>query len=134
MSDRTGRMDIRAAYGLHGREMILFLNQLQLARKRNVVFVGILEKNTDDFGRSEWAVQMEGQKTARELPGIVDEIITMQWVDFGDGKPVRAFVCTMPNPFGYPAKDRSGRLQQLEKPHLGELLAKLTSKEDQPVA
>ena len=68
---------------------------------------------------------MEGAKTGRELPGIVDQIITMQWVDFGDGKPVRAFVCTSPNPWGYPAKDRAGRLEQIEEPHLGKLIAKL---------
>ena len=49
----------------------------------------------------------------------------MQWVDFGDGKPVRAFVCTSPNPWGYPAKDRSGRLEQFEPPDLGKLIAKL---------
>jgi hypothetical protein len=63
------------------------------------------------------------------LPGIVDEIITMQFIDFGDGMPVRAFVCTSPNPWGYPAKDRSGRLKQLEEPHLGKLIEKLTAKE-----
>ena len=68
---------------------------------------------------------MEGAKTGRELPGIVDQIITMNWIDFGDGVPVRAFVCTSPNPWGYPAKDRAGRLEQIEKPHLGELIAKL---------
>src|SRR5262249_4585945 len=44
----------------------------------------------------------------------------------GDGKPVRVFVCTNPNPWGYPAKDRSGRLEQLEPPHLGALIEKLT--------
>jgi hypothetical protein len=134
ISEKTGRKDIRGAYGLHGREMILLLNQLQLARRRNVVFVAILEKTTDDFGRSEWTIQMEGQKTAREMPGIVDQILTMQFVDFGDGKPIRAFVCTSPNPYGYPAKDRSGRLQQFEKPHLGELLTRLTSREDREAA
>jgi hypothetical protein len=36
-------------------------------------------------------------------------------------------VCTSPNPWGYPAKDRSGRLEQIEKPHLGELIEKLTA-------
>ena len=59
---------------------------------------GILERVVDDFNRRELAPQMEGAKTGRELPGIVDEIITMQWIDFGDGVPVRAFVCTLPNP------------------------------------
>ena len=69
--------------------------------------------------------RLEGGKTGRELPAIVDQIVTMQWVDFGDGKPVRTFVCTSPNPWGYPAKDRSGRLEQLEPPDLGKLIAKL---------
>jgi hypothetical protein len=69
---------------------------------------------------------MEGARTSRELPGIVDQIITMQWVDFGDGAPLRAFVCTSPNSWNYPAKDRAGRLEQIEKPHLGELIEKLT--------
>jgi hypothetical protein len=123
-SERTGKKDTRGAYGLHGREMICWLNQLQHARGKNVIFVGILEKTTDEINRSEWALQAEGQKLARELPGIVDQIITMQWVDFGDG-PIRAFVCTAPNPWSYPAKDRAGRLEQIEEPHLGKLITKL---------
>ena len=91
--------------------MVLWLNQLQHARALNVVFVGILEFVTDDLNRGTWQLQCEGAKTARELPGIVDEIITYQFLDFGDGKPpMRGFVCTSPNNWGYPAKDRSGKL------------------------
>jgi hypothetical protein len=120
-----GAKDIRSVYGLHAREMLLWLHQLQHVREKNVVFVGILERVVDEFNRPEFALQMEGAKTGRELPGIVDQIITMNWIDFGDGKPTRAFVCTSPNPWNYPAKDRAGRLEQIEKPHLGELIAKL---------
>jgi hypothetical protein len=126
-SDRSGKKDIRAAFGLHAREMINWLHQLQHARGMNVIFVAILEKVTDEFNRVECQVQMEGSKTGRELPGIVDQIITMQFVDFGDGKPARAFVCTSPNSWGYPAKDRAGRLEQIEEPHLGKLIQKLVS-------
>ena len=90
------------------------------------MLVGILEKVTDDFNRDTWQLQIDGSKTSRELPGIVDQVITYQFIDFGDGTPARALVCTSPNPWGYPAKDRSGRLSQIEKPHLGELIAKLT--------
>jgi len=125
LTDR-GRKDLRAIYGLHARNMIGWLSQLQHARERTVIFVAVLEKNVDDFNIATWQPQIEGGKTGRELPAIVDEIITMQWIDFGDRKPVRAFVCTNPNPWGYPAKDRSGRLQQLEPPHLGRLIEKLT--------
>ena len=121
-----GRKDLRAIYGLHARSMLGWLNQLQHTRERTVVLVAVLEKHTDELNISIWQPQIEGAKTGRELPAIVDEIITMQWVDFGDRKPVRAFVCTNPNPWGYPAKDRSGRLEQFEPPNLGALIGKLT--------
>jgi hypothetical protein len=122
-----GRKDLRAIYGLHARSMLGWLNQLQHARMRTVVFVAVLEKNIDELNIPSWQPQMEGAKTGRELPAIVDEIVTYTWVDFGGGKPpVRAFVCTNPNFWGYPAKDRSGRLEQFEPPNLGALIDKLT--------
>jgi hypothetical protein len=121
-----GRKDLRAVYGAHARSMLGWLNQLQHARGRNVVFVAVLEKNVDDFNVATWQPQIEGGKTGRELPAVVDQIVTMNWIEFGDRKPVRAFVCTNPNHWGYPAKDRSGRLEQLEPPNLGALIEKLT--------
>jgi AAA domain len=120
-----GRKDLRAIYGLHGRSMVAWLNQLQHARERNVCFVAVLEKNVDDFNIATWQPQIEGGKTGRELPAIVDEIITMSWIDFGDRKPVRTFVCAN-NAWGYPTKDRSGRLDPFEPPNLGALIEKLT--------
>lgn len=127
ISEKTGKPDIRGAYGLHAREMIAWITQIQHAREKNVVFVGILEFVTDEFNRGTWQVQIEGAKTGRELPGIVDQIITMQFVTFGEEPPIRAFVCRQPNPQMYPAKDRSGRLEDYEKPHLGDLIRKITS-------
>ena len=125
-SDRSGKKDTRGAYGLHAREMIAWLNQLQHARGVNVDLRRRSWKRLSTTSTSPtWQLQMEGGKTSRELPGIVDQIITMQWIDFGDGKPMRAFVCTSPNPWTYPAKDRAGRLEQIEEPHLGKLIAKL---------
>jgi hypothetical protein len=97
-SDRTGKKDVRGAYGLHAREMIAWLNQLQHAREMNVIFVAILEKVTDEFNVSTCQPQLEGAKTGRELPGIVDEVIVMNFVHFGDGAPVRSFICSAPNP------------------------------------
>jgi DNA polymerase III delta prime subunit len=125
-SERTGAKDLRGAYGLHAREKLMWLHQLQHARGKHIVFVGILEKITDEFNRNlGLQVQMEGSKVPREIGGIVDEFIVMEWIDFGDHKPTRAFICSQPNRWGFPAKDRSGRLDQIEEPHLGKLLAKL---------
>lgn len=123
-----GKKDVRGTYGLMGREMISWLTHLQHTRGKNVFFVGILENLKDEFNVTSWELQIEGSKTGKELPGIVDQIATMQFVDFGDGTPTRALICTQPNPWKYPAKDRSGRLEQVEEPHLGKWLAKLTGK------
>jgi hypothetical protein len=124
-SERSGKPDQRAAYGLHAREFLLALHHLQGARGRNVILIGALETVTDDYGRTEHRLQAEGQRVSREIAGIVDIVITMTWIDFGDGKPIRAFVCTSPNPWAYPAKDRSGKLDQIEPPDLGALIAKI---------
>src|SRR6056297_2924549 len=77
-SERTGKPDVRGAYGLLGREVIQALKHLQHARGKTVIFVGVLEKVTDEFGTSTWLPQMEGTKAGRELPGIVDQVISMQ--------------------------------------------------------
>lgn len=124
-SDKSGKPDIRGAYGLHGREMISALTHLQHTRAKNVWFVGILDRKTDDFNRVQWVPQIEGAKTGLELPGIADEVITMAELRTEDGTPYRAFVCQTLNQWGYPAKDRSGRLSQIEEPHLGKLMEKI---------
>jgi hypothetical protein len=126
-SDKTGKPDIRGAYGLHGREMIGWLTHLQHARGKHVWFVGILDEKLDDFNRKVFQPQIDGSKTGLELPGIVDQVITMADIADGNGQPQRTFVCQTLNPWGYPAKDRSGRLAMVEEPHLGRLMAKIQS-------
>ncbi|QRI64543.1 ATP-binding protein [Shinella sp. PSBB067] len=124
-SDKTGKPDIRGAYGLHGREMIAWLTHLQHTRSKNIWFVGILDEKLDDFNRKLFVPQIDGSKTGLELPGIVDEVISMVELKDEDGAPYRAFVCQTLNPFGFPAKDRSGRLEMVERPDLGRLMDKI---------
>ncbi|PWS34334.1 hypothetical protein DFH01_25260 [Falsiroseomonas bella] len=132
-SEKTGKPDIRGAYGLHGREMIAWLTHLQHARGRNVIFVGILDEKLDDFNRRVFVPQIDGNKTGLELPGIVDQVMTLAEIkpDAAPGQPsvasFRGLVCQTLNPWGYPAKDRSGRLDMLEPPHLGQLFQKIRS-------
>lgn len=119
-----GKPDLRGAYGLLGREMLAFVAQLQHVRHANVIFTCAMEQAKDDFGRLVWEPHLEGAKTVRELPGIVDEVISYTLIDFGDGEPVRCFVTNKDNAYGLPAKDRSGRLEPVEPPDLGALIAK----------
>lgn len=124
-SDKTGKPDTRGAYGLHGQEMIAWLTHLQHARGKNIWFVGILDEKMDDFNRRYFQPQIDGSKTGLELPGIVDQVITMAELATDDGAAYRAFVCHTLNPYGFPAKDRSGRLDMVEEPHLGRLMEKI---------
>jgi hypothetical protein len=113
--------------------VIQALKHLQHARGKTVIFVGVLEKVTDEYGASSWVPQMEGTKAGRELPGIVDQVISMQLFgkDVDDAWTLdvtstdRRLVCKSGNPWGLPAKDRSGRLDMTEPPDLAALLAKI---------
>ena len=125
VSDRSGKADLRGAYGLLGQEMIAWVTHLQHVPNKNVWLVGILDRKLDDFGRPFFALQVEGAKTGLELPGVVDELITLAELRTEAGEPYRAFICTTLNPFGFPAKDRSGRLATIEEPHLGRLMDKI---------
>jgi hypothetical protein len=135
VSERTGKPDVRGAYGLLGREVIQALKHLQHAPGKTVIFVGVLEKVTDECNAVTWQPQMEGTKAARELPGIVDQVLSMQlfarnvegaWV-LDEKSAERRLVCRAGNPYGLPAKDRSGRLDMTEPPDLGRLLAKINT-------
>ena len=133
-SEKTGKPDTRGAYGLMAREVIALLKHLQHAPGKSVIMVGILERVTDDFGRVSWQPQMEGGKAGRELPGIVDQVVSMalfsrdaQGALLHDPErgTERRLVCRTANAFGLPAKDRSGRLDETEPPDLSALLRKI---------
>ncbi len=132
-SEKTGKPDTRGAYGLLAREVIGLLKHLQHASGKTVIFVGILESITDDMNRTTWQPQMDGGKVGRELPGIVDQVMTLSLFDRDESgwrhNPTsgaeRRFVCCSGNPWGLPAKDRSGCLEITESPDLGSLLSKI---------
>ena len=133
---KSGRpkADLRGTYGLHGRAMLQWLMHLQHTRGKNIILVGILDEKTDDFGRRVFIPQLDGAKTGLELPGIVDQVVSMVELRTADGKPYRAFVCHTVNEWGHPAKDRSGRLDQIEEPHLGRLMEKIRRPLTKPAA
>ena len=124
-SEKSGKYDNRGAYGLLAKEMVGWITQLQHAKLKNVWFVAILDEKMDDYNRKYFAPQIEGTSTALQMPGIVDEVIVMTDLKDDEGKPYRAFICQQPNPWGYPAGDRSGTLDLIEPPSLGALMDKI---------
>lgn len=124
VSDRTGKPDLRGAYGLLKRELIGWATQLHHVGGKDVFLVGGLSEETDDFGRKQWLPLIDG-KAKDVLPYVFDEILTMAELKAEDGTPFRAFVCHRINQWGFPAGDRSGRLDCVEEPHLGRLMEKI---------
>ena len=55
---------------------------------------------------------------------MLDEVITLSSIKDENGGSYRAFVTRADNPYGFPSKDRSGRLDALEAPDLGQLINK----------
>ena len=85
----------------------------------------MLDQKTDEYNRTSWVPQIEGSKTAVELPSVLDEVISMIPMKGESGKLERKFVCHTLNVNMYPAKDRSGCLDEIEEAHLGKLFQKI---------
>jgi hypothetical protein len=132
-SEKTKRPDVRGAYGLLGQEVVKLLRHMQHTPGIDIIFVGGLDWSTDDFGQVTYKPQSEGAKASAELPYIVDQIVTLSDFDINGAMAIhnigkgehRFLVCRSPNPWGLPAGDRSGKLDMLEQPHLGNILAKI---------
>lgn len=127
-SPKTGQADIRAAYGLLATELSAWLSQFQHIPDKDIIFVGLLNKVTDEFNRSSFVPQIEGQKINTELPAILDEVVSMVFMKNNSGSLSRKLVCHTINAEKYPAKDRSGKLAEYEEPNLDALLTKIKSK------
>ena len=125
ISEKTGKLDKRGAYGLMATELVTWANALQYQPK-NIILSCILAEKEDDFGRKSWGMLIEGKSARDKIKGIFDLVVTLAWVDFGEqhGKQ-RVFVTQEGNELGFPAKDRSGVLEAYEAPDLGALMSKI---------
>lgn len=134
-SEKTGKPDMRGAYGLLGQEMIQWATQLQHTPEKNIILAGILDKIKDEYGRFTFELQIDGTMAKNALPGIFDEVLTLgrfsydaqtnaMAFDHEKGEH-RAFICKENNPFGVPGKDRSGKLGMIEPPNLYGLIQKI---------
>lgn len=125
-----GAFDPWGAYGTLAENMLTLIRHMQHSNK-NVIFVGRLEMT-----KGGWRPQLEGAKTAKDLPFVVDQVVSMSFFDFANnawthnpkGGAIRAFCCRANNPFGLPGKERTlGNIELIEEPNLLKLLAKINA-------
>lgn len=112
-------------YGLVGMEMVRWLKHLQAYGDKTLFVIGILEQKIDKFERASWVPQLIGDTAKRELAGIFDQIVTLAMISDGEGGTYRALIPKFDNEYGFPAKDRSGCLDDLEPPDLDAFMKKI---------
>ena len=84
----------------------------------------ISSASTAPWGRS-WGCGLgRGKSRRRPIPSLGH---AEGGFKLDDKSTERRLVCRAGNPFGLPAKDRSGRLDMTEPPDLGALLAKINT-------
>lgn len=133
ISEKTKKLDTRSAYGMLGTQFVEWATYLQ-HQKKNIIMATLLDEESDEFKRKFFKLQLEGGQSREKLPGIFDVVLTLANVEFeGQGKH-KVFVTQENNPFGYPAKDRSGLLEAFEQPDLGKLIKKIQGAQTQPIA
>jgi hypothetical protein len=108
LSERTGKPDLRGAYGLHAREFLLALHHLQSAqaqrRPDRRAKASPTNTGVSNTGCRRKASACRGDRRHRRYRG--DDATGSE---FSDGKPAqRGFVCTSPNPLALPG-ERSQR-------------------------
>ena len=142
LSERTGKPDVRGAYGLLGREVIQALKHLQHAPGKTVIFVGVLEKVTDELNATTWQPQMEGLQGGpriawhRRSGDLAASVLARRRavVTCSTREPANAGWSAAPAiRSACRRKDRSGRLDVTEAPDLGALLAKINATAFEPV-
>lgn len=128
VSEKTGKLNLMAVYGLHGEAFIKLLIQFQNLKSINTWFVCATEEKRDDAGRKYTDIQIDGQKGSLEMPGVLDEVFTLM-IDPQDSDK-RVLICKNNNDYGVFAKDRSSKLNEIEPANLTFIMNKLINKKE----
>lgn len=121
-------VDPRQAYGAMQDQMIALIRAFR-DLPLNVVMIAKCEKAQDENGRMLNYPSTPGNKLGQQLPYLFDEVWAMRIQKDASGIDHRV-IQTQPC-FNWTAKDRSGSLDDLEKPNLAEILAKITNTQTQ---
>jgi hypothetical protein len=116
-------VDPRQAYGAMQEQMSELLRSFRDIPGKNVYFSAKLEKAADELGRISYAPSMPGNKMGQSLPFFFDEVLALRVEKDAEGIAQRALMCDSDGM--WVAKDRSGKLDQWELPHLGDLITKM---------
>lgn len=110
-------------WGDYNDTMTRLIKDLRDLRPYNVVFTCLETTELDDVKRRFIAPDMPGKQLKERLTSYFDEVFYMATVINSEGHEQRVFYTAPYN--RQPGKDRSGKLAQVEHPHLGYIKNKI---------
>lgn len=115
--------DPRKAYGELADKMAKMIRLFRDIKDKNVLFVAKSSRMKDEDGRVMYNVSMPGNNLVQNVPFFFDEVFFMTFMQGDDGEEYR--VLRTDTGYSYEAKDRSGKLNPIEKPDISYLFAKI---------
>ncbi len=123
-AEKAATKDPRKAYGEMQDVMASLIRSFRDLPGKHVYFSAKLEKSQDEMGRILYAPSMPGQKLGQLLPYYFDEVLALRVEKDAQGDPLRTLQA---QPDGlWAAKDRSGKLDAFNAPHLGDIINTIT--------
>lgn len=124
---KTKVKDARLAYVELADKMIRIIKKFRDIKGKHVIMLAKIGTNKEELtGAVKYFPDMPGTKLTQRLPYLFDEVLFMGIkTDVTTGKSWR-FIQSQPD-FQVIAKDRSGKLDNLEPPDLGILIGKMTN-------
>jgi phage nucleotide-binding protein len=123
---KADHTDARQAYGELGDKMSSIIRAFRDLRNYDIYFTAKAQRLADEAGVSQYMPSMPGKMLVTQLPYFFDEVLALRTAVTDDGTPY-SYLQTSRDLF-WEAKDRSGKLDFMEEPHLGKLFKKIRSK------
>lgn len=118
-----GNTHPQAAYGSMADIMTSMIKRFRDIPDKHVYFIAKAKRVKDDYtGVTSWMPSMPGQQLGPALPYLFDLVLAMRIGENSEGKEYR-YLQTKAD-IQWEAKDRSGKLDQIEKPNLTNLFKK----------
>lgn len=123
-AEKKNVKDPRQAYGAMQEQVTDLIRAFRDITGKHVYFSAKLEKTKDEMERIMYAPSMPGNKIGQALPYFFDEVFALRVEKDADGNNQRALLTDSDGL--WEAKDRSGKLDRWEMPHLGNIIKKIT--------
>lgn len=124
-SMKASTKDPRQAYGEMADRTLEYFRKFRDLNLFHCYMSAKQEQRSDGSdGVSRYTVSMPGKQVGPQVPYMFDEVFHLGISKTQDGRKFRYL--RTDKDMQYDAKDRSGRLEEIEEPHLGKIITKIT--------